>query len=256
MLTEGMSDADRFAEVCGSAFNQPFGQGTEFALGVIAHDQYIGRGGVEIEIGRVRSRIEFSHLRMDDAVECQQKGPRRLVLLEKGRIFPGQERNGFCAEPADDLVGGVVHGNRGCGDQFEQMFIGIIAQGRKRSVNLCRIKQFVPTALAELLRDDFFEQIKNNAFHIISGIVKRSAAGTAIVFLSLPAFHSSSSIVPRCFESRRRLVAKAVAVEIVHAGPVLWATVRLADNVVVRPAASAGHPVLELVMCIFTVAER
>ena len=82
--------------------------------------------------------------------------------------LPGQERNGLRAEPADDLVGRPVQVGGGCGDQFEQMFIRIISQGRKRPINTGRVEQFVPSVLAKLLRDDFFKQIKDNAFHIRS----------------------------------------------------------------------------------------
>ena len=68
------------------------------------------------------------------------------------------------------------------------MFVGIIAQGGECPIDLGRVEQLVPSVRAELLRHDFFEQIKNDAFHTISKVEKRFATGKAFVLLAFQSF--------------------------------------------------------------------
>src|SRR5688572_21586390 len=101
---------------------------------------------------------------MDDAVQRKQEGACGLMPGEEAWIFERKQGNGFRAEPADDLRGGLVQLNRSGADELEKLFVGIVAQRSKGAIDSRSVEELFPSLRTKLSREHILEHIKNDSF--------------------------------------------------------------------------------------------
>ncbi len=97
-----MLERNVFAIMIGGSFDEALSQCTEFPFRLVAHEQGVGGGCVEVEDRHVRSGIEFPDFRMNDVIHGQQKPPCIGLSGEEIRVLLRKQGHGLSAKPAQN----------------------------------------------------------------------------------------------------------------------------------------------------------
>ena len=162
----GLFEANGCLIVGGCSFNETMGQGAQFAMRTVDHQQRFVRRIVKIKYRDVGAGIEFANFGMNDVVQGQQEGPGGRMILEKYGLLLAQDGHGAAAKPAQDFFRRYGQHVGGGADQLVHFVVGIAAHAGIRAVDAGGLQQHIPGVGTVVMGNDLFEKIKNNSFHV------------------------------------------------------------------------------------------